>query len=214
MDKRVVRFQHCSGEIYGFFVPELCPVCGESLSHRRLEDAPVSIPSPFTDGHQAKCSFLVKPTKGTFLRDYDGKSDLHVGITSTAGMVYNYREGGVCQDMSGWEQAVSVALVQPDMYSLIDQWDHYLEHFSQADTWDPKRYNENDHNCYTFALTFINCVLITQGSRQLSKNEFTERFVLPRTKRASKYITLYQEISENHFYIVDTAQDHTQNENV
>ncbi|XP_039598986.1 MKRN2 opposite strand protein-like isoform X2 [Polypterus senegalus] len=129
-------------------------------------------------------------------------------------MVYNYRESGVCQDTSGWEQAVSVALVQPDMYSLIDQWDHYLEHFSQADTWDPKRYNENDHNCYTFALTFINCVLITQGSRQLSKNEFTERFVLPRTKRASKYITLYQEISENHFYIVDTAQDHTENDNV
>nr|XP_006631171.1 PREDICTED: MKRN2 opposite strand protein [Lepisosteus oculatus] len=206
MEKAVIKFHHCDKDIYCFFVPENCPVCGESLSCRRFEEAPVSIPSPFAGGQRAKCSFLVKPTTGEFLREYDGRSDLHVGITNTKGVVYNYNETGICRDELGWDQSVSVPLVQPDMYSLINQWDCYLEQFSSAEMWHSQRYNETEHNCYTYALTFINCVLATQGKSSLSKTEFTEKFVLPRTKRASRYITLYQEISENYFYIVDGSQ--------
>ncbi|XP_034775499.2 MKRN2 opposite strand protein-like [Acipenser ruthenus] len=209
MDKAgVIKFRHCGKDIYCFFVPEYCPVCRESLSSRtrRLEEAPVSIPNPFINGHKVTSSFLVKPTKGTFLREYDGSSDLHVGITCTKGVVYNYNEAGVCRDEHGWEQSVSIPLVQPDMYSLINQWDCYLEQFSSTDMWDPQRYEEHEHNCYTYALTFINCLLATQGKRQLTKSDFTEKFVLPRTRRASRYITLYQEISHKSFYIVDSSQ--------
>lgn len=42
-----------------------------------------------------------------------------------------------------------------------------------------------------------------QSKRVLSKDEFTQSFILPRVKRASKYTMLCQEISQNHFYIVD-----------
>ncbi|MGH0154499.1 UNVERIFIED_CONTAM: hypothetical protein FKN15_027618 [Acipenser sinensis] len=122
------------------------------------------------------------------------------------GVVYNYNEAGVCRDEHGWEQSVSIPLVQPDMYSLINQWDRYLEQFSSTDMWDPQRYEEHEHNCYTYALTFINCLLATQGKRQLTKSDFTEKFFLPRTRRASRYITLYQEISHKSFYIVDSSQ--------
>ncbi|MBN3282271.1 MKROS protein, partial [Polyodon spathula] len=214
MDKAgVIKFRHCGKDIYCFSVPECCPVCRESLSSRtrRLEEAPVSIPNPFMNGQKVTSSFLVKPTKGTFLREYDGSSDLHVGITSTKGVVYNYSEAGVCRDQHGWEQSVSIPLVQPDMYSLINQWDHYLEQFSSTDMWDPQRYEEHEHNCYTYALTFINCLLATQGKRQLTKTVFTEKFVLPRTRRASRYITLYQEISHKSFYIVDSSQRENDN---
>ncbi|MBN3287497.1 MKROS protein, partial [Polyodon spathula] len=111
------------------------------------------------------------------------------------GVVYNYSEAGVCRDEHGWEQSVS----------LINQWHHYLEQFSSTDMWDPQRYEEHKHNCYTYALTFINCLLVTQGKRQLTKTVFTEKFVLPRTRRASRYITLYQEISHKSFNIVDSS---------
>ncbi|XP_064422270.1 MKRN2 opposite strand protein isoform X2 [Latimeria chalumnae] len=150
----------------------------------------------------------MRPCGGDPLREprygeYDGSTNLHVGITNTKGIVYNYNEAGVQREGSGWDQSISVPLVQPDMYSLLDQWDQYLEQFSAAEAWLPQRYEEYDHNCYTYALTFINCVLATQGKQTLSKNQFTERFVLPKTRRASRYITLYQEILENYFYIVD-----------
>lgn len=53
------------------------------------------------------------------------------------GVVYNYTKSGVRRDREGWEHCISIMLVQPDMYNLINQWDQYLEKFSSAQMWDP-----------------------------------------------------------------------------
>ncbi|XP_069062747.1 MKRN2 opposite strand protein isoform X1 [Pleurodeles waltl] len=206
LEQGIIMLRHCEKDIYCASVPDSCPVCGQSaVASQRLEDAPVRIPSPFVNGHREKFSFLLKPTEGTFLRGYDGMSDLHVGITNSKGIVYNYNQAGVQREEWGWEQCVGVPLLQPDEYGLINLWDKYLEDFSTAETWLPHRYEEYQHNCYTYALAFVNCMLAAQGKRQkLSKNEFTEQFVLSRTRRASKYITIYQAILHDNFYIIDT----------
>ncbi|XP_023655554.2 MKRN2 opposite strand protein [Paramormyrops kingsleyae] len=217
MDKSVIRFSHCGRNIYCFSIPERCPQCGVGLGGRRLEEAPVSIPSPFSNGHKALCSFLIAPTEGHFVREFDGGSDLHTGITDTNGVVYNYTKTGVRRDEYGWERCISIPLVQPDMYNLINQWDRYLDKFSSAHMWDTQwqRFDEEKHNCYNFTLMFINCVLATEHKRALSKDEFTNAFVLPRIKRASKYSVLCREIAENHFYIVmdhkNRHGDHSEN---
>ncbi|XP_009320288.1 PREDICTED: MKRN2 opposite strand protein [Pygoscelis adeliae] len=142
------------------------------------------------------------PHRCVSFRGYDGKSDLHVGITNSNGVVYNYNEEGIHRAETGWEQCISIPLVQPDMFGLLQQWDALLEEFSVGEAWLPHRYEEHDHNCYTYALAFINSVLTAQGKRQMSKSEFTEKFVIPQTKKASKYITLHQELTANDFYIV------------
>lgn len=49
-----------------------------------------------------------------------------------------------------------------------------------------------------------------QSKRALSKDEFTQTFILPRVKRASKFTMLCQEISQNHFYIVDSPKRDSQ----
>ncbi|XP_006117689.1 MKRN2 opposite strand protein isoform X2 [Pelodiscus sinensis] len=146
-----------------------------------------------------------------FSGGYNGSSDLHVGITNTNGLVYNYNETGVHRVEHGWEQCISILLVQPDMYGLLNQWDKYLEEFSTGEAWFFHRYDEHHHNCYTYALTFINCVLAAQGKQPTSKSEFTERFVIPQTRKASKYITLYQEVAENYFYISDSPDQEKNN---
>ncbi|XP_060095846.1 MKRN2 opposite strand protein [Heteronotia binoei] len=207
----LIKISHCKKDIFFPYVPKYCPLCGQSVSCRRLEEAPVSIPSPFVNGHREKCSFLLKPTSGTFLRGYDGDSDLHVGITSTNGLVYNYSETGINRGEHGWEQCINIPLVQPDMYALLKQWDTYLEQFSATEIWLPYRYEEHIHNCYTFALTFINCVLSAQGKQQMNKSEFTEKFVIPRTRKASKYITVYKEVCKNGFYVVDRREQENDN---
>ncbi|XP_028913206.1 MKRN2 opposite strand protein isoform X1 [Ornithorhynchus anatinus] len=199
----LVRFGHCGKAIYCFSVPRSCPLCGLGVGSPKLEDAPTSISSPFADGHRQRCAFLLRPTEGTFLRDYNGSSDLHVGITSTNGIVYNYNEKGVCRDGTGWEQSVSVPLVQPDLYGLLDRWNGYLEEFSATDDWLADRYSEDQHNCYSYALKFINWMLTLEGRQPLKRNEFIEQFVVPKTRKASKFITLYQAIEDHHFYITD-----------
>ncbi|XP_007075504.1 MKRN2 opposite strand protein [Panthera pardus] len=207
--KPLIKFNHCKKYIYSFSVPLCCPLCQQVMSSRKLEEAPVSISNPFTNGHQEKCSFLLRPTQGTFLREYDGRSDLHVGITNTNGVVYNYTMHGVQRDEAGWEQSVSIPLLQPGMYGLMDQWDKYLEDFSTSGAWLPQRYEEDHHNCYSYTLTFINCVLTTEGKGQLDKGEFTEKYVVPRTRKASKYITLYRGIEEHGFYVTDCPEEET-----
>ncbi|XP_054450964.1 MKRN2 opposite strand protein isoform X2 [Pteronotus mesoamericanus] len=119
------------------------------------------------------------------------------------GVVYNYTMHGVQRDEAGWEQSVSIPLLQPGMFGLMDQWNKYLEDFSTTGAWLPHRYEEDCHNCYSYTLTFINCILTTEGKEQLDKNEFTEKFVVPRTRKASKYITLYRVIEEHGFYVID-----------
>ncbi|XP_044512789.1 MKRN2 opposite strand protein isoform X2 [Gracilinanus agilis] len=182
----VVQFRHCGKEVFGFRVPELCPVCRRPLSFGKLDEAPVSIATPLSSGHRERCAFLLRPTRGTFLSS-----------------------SGIHRDEAGWEQSISIPLLQPNMFGLMDQWDKYLEEFSATDAWSPNRYDEHCHNCYTFALTFINYILTTEGKHQLDRDEFTEKFVVPRSRRASKYITLYRAIEEHGFYITDRLDSDT-----
>uniref|UniRef100_A0A803K3V9 MKRN2 opposite strand n=1 Tax=Xenopus tropicalis TaxID=8364 RepID=A0A803K3V9_XENTR len=176
MHRELLKFSHCGWDIYCPCVPQQCPVCGEAaVSSWRLEEAPVSIPSPLVSGHSQPCSFVLRPTWGNFLGEYDGSADLHVGISSSTGTVYHYNESGVHKDSVGWEQSVSVPLVPAHQHALLHQWDSYLEEFSAADNWRPHRYQEADQNCYTFALTFINRVLLVQEKEPFSKEEFTAR---------------------------------------
>lgn len=69
--KPLIKFRHCERSIYTFSVPQCCPLCQGDVGSTRIEDAPISISDPFSNGHQEKCAFLLKPTRGTFLR-YSG----------------------------------------------------------------------------------------------------------------------------------------------
>ncbi|NXC11274.1 MKROS protein, partial [Orthonyx spaldingii] len=138
---------------------------------------------------------------------YDGHSDLHVGITDSKGVVYHYDQEGVHRAGSGWEQCISVPLVQPDMAELLLQWDQLLEEFSLEEAWLPHRYEEQQHNCFTFALAFVNRVRRGRGWEPLSKAQFSERFLLPHTRAASRYLTLLQELAHSDVYIVPLPQE-------
>uniref|UniRef100_A0A8C2WRI7 MKRN2 opposite strand protein-like N-terminal domain-containing protein n=1 Tax=Cyclopterus lumpus TaxID=8103 RepID=A0A8C2WRI7_CYCLU len=61
MDLNVIRLSHCQKEIFCFSVPEACPSCGEELRGSRLQEAPVSLPSPLSNGHKTSCCLLVAP---------------------------------------------------------------------------------------------------------------------------------------------------------
>ncbi|KAM9182531.1 MKRN2 opposite strand protein [Mergus octosetaceus] len=206
----VLRLRHCGAAIFCRRPPPLCPACGRHLRGAGLAAAPVRLPCPFRHGHRQRRALLLRPAAGSFLGGYDGRADLHVGITNGDGVVYNYDEEGIHRDEAGWEQCVSIPLVQPDMFELLQQWDKLLEEFSVGEAWLPHRYEEHDHNCYTYALAFINSILTAQGKQQMSKSEFTEKFVIPQTKNASKYITLHQELTTKDFYIVPLPDQENQ----
>uniref|UniRef100_A0A5F9D858 MKRN2 opposite strand n=1 Tax=Oryctolagus cuniculus TaxID=9986 RepID=A0A5F9D858_RABIT len=165
-----------------------CPLCLQDVGSRKLEESPPS-----------SISKPVCPTgTGRSARSCSGRRGARF-----LGVVYNYSMHGVQRDEAGWEQSLAVPLLQPNMFGLMDQWDKYLEDFSTSGAWLPHRYDEEQHNCYSYALTFINCVLATEGRQPLDKSGFTEKYVLPKTRLASKYIALYRAIAEHGFCVAD-----------
>ncbi|XP_064288277.1 MKRN2 opposite strand protein isoform X2 [Passer domesticus] len=81
----VLRVRHCRALLYCRRVPPRCPACGGDLRAAGLAAAPVRLHCPFRHGHGQPRAFLIRPTRGTFLDGYDGRSDLHVGITDSRG---------------------------------------------------------------------------------------------------------------------------------
>ncbi|XP_035242938.1 MKRN2 opposite strand protein [Anguilla anguilla] len=215
MDRTLIQFYHCNKDIYCFsdYFEHLeyksgllyCPACFGRLKFNLLE-APVSIPCPFTNGHNVPCAFNIGSMLGPLHISEDDYSELHIGITDSKGLVYNYTLAGIRRDACGWEQCISVPLVQPDRNGLKEQWDRELEKFSSLDSWAPQRFYEErkfGSSCYGFALSFINHVRAIEGQPCITRDEFTGKFVLPRIKITSKYIKIYKEITKQGFYVAD-----------
>ncbi|KAG9260358.1 MKRN2 opposite strand protein [Astyanax mexicanus] len=211
MERAVVKFRHCGRDIYTFADPQagtgtgLCPVC-QQPPVLGLLDAPVALPGPFSSGHRAPCAFLIGAREGPRSLGEWNDSELHVGISNSAGLVYNYTLSGVQIDEQGWEQCVCIQLIPPWRDSLVDSWDKELQLFSSLPTWAAERFHEEREFgscCYGFALSFINHMRSVDGKDSLSRDEFTSRHVLPRIKLASMFIRVYEEILQNGFYVND-----------
>lgn len=69
------------------------------------------------------------------------------------------------------------------------------------------RFHQDNHNCFSFCLQFINSVLAAEGRSSLSKDAFTQSYILPKMRRVGKYTTLYQHIQRHQFYMVDRRED-------
>lgn len=71
-------------------------------------------------------------------------------------------------------------------------------------------FHEDDHNCFSFCLQFLNSVLAVEGRRPLSRETLTHSFILPRMTRVSKYITLYRHIERQQYFLVDRQAEDSQ----
>lgn len=68
MDGPLIRLTHCQKEIFCLSVPAECPSCGGALTGSRLQEAPVSLPSPLTNAHKSSCCLLVAPAHDNITR--------------------------------------------------------------------------------------------------------------------------------------------------
>ncbi|XP_072296166.1 MKRN2 opposite strand protein-like [Eucyclogobius newberryi] len=212
MERSIIRLVHYRRQIFCFSVPDTCPCCGEELKGARLTDAPVSLPRPLSNAHKSRCSLVIAPAESNANREFDGAADLHTGISNTKGLVYNYTSGGVRRDPEGWEEAVVVPLVRPDMFHLLDRWDQYLERFCQNSSWDPlwTRFDDQTHNCFSFCLDFVNLVLELLGQSRQTRESFIQSHILPQMKRLWKHSAIYRRLEREGSYALDPPEDQDQ----
>ncbi|XP_013102756.2 uncharacterized protein LOC106083964 [Stomoxys calcitrans] len=177
---------------------------------------PFRLPYPFVRANQYPCAIVLRPTTGDFLNDYNNTTDLHIAVTTSTGCVVEFDRHGLrrhrTDNMSDWWQCLLVGDVPEPWY---DYWDQVLyEVCQQPDKWTVSHYHEDKHNCYTFVLTFLQALMYDKLSEAAtSKTTFCEKYIVPRTTIAGKYISLYRKLRDTGIYVHHTSH-HNKHRNV
>ncbi|XP_067007908.1 MKRN2 opposite strand protein [Anabrus simplex] len=199
-DPGILCFQHCGSKVFCYKLLENCPVCGDSLAAADFQLPPFRVPYPFVRAAQHPCCIVIKPTTGDFLNDYLNSMDLHIGVTTSAGVVVEFDKDGLQKDRTcQWRQCL---VVDGAAGPWSDHWDSTLEDVAQQKCWSSLSYNEDSFNCYTFVLTFLRNLDYGNLSKAASsRTTFCENFIVPRTTAAGKYISLYRKLCVTGCYI-------------
>ncbi|XP_014769966.1 MKRN2 opposite strand protein [Octopus bimaculoides] len=196
-DFDIIRcFQHCSNKTNIFYcrqLPTTCPLCSGDVINSDSLLPPYRIESPFIDAVRLPFAVVVKPTQGTFLQDYQNAANLHIGVTNSQGVVYEYDENGITIGSISWTCCIAVSFSDLLTNRLFEtEWDGQLARYSQDLTWVPQRYHEEDHNCFSFVTSFLKLNGVLPAD--VSKQHFLTQFLIKHTTKGSKYISLYRQI--------------------
>lgn len=157
--------------------------------------------------------------------------DLHIGVTTSAGTIVEFDQRGLrhtpaptsptslrthatpqngSSASSDWSQSLLVADAAPDAWH--EHWDEVLAAVcAQPDTWTSGRYEAHTHNCYSFVLAFLRRLDYGSLSRAAhNRTLFCERYIMPRTTAAGKYISLYRKLRDCEFYVHHQQQQQQQ----
>jgi hypothetical protein len=223
-DRSIICFRHCQSAEYVacFTLPTACPTCGRLLGRNPFKIPPFVLPNPFVSARSSPFCVVVKPTVGSFLRDYTSTSDLHVGVTDSHGVVFHFDRRGVQCSHTGWSQCLAVSVVNVRDVERQNLWSVTLTQYSLSGLWTSQRYSETANNCFDFVLGFLQLVLqptdisrggATRGSMMssavahhvASKSDFCTRLILPQTQRAARYIAVYRRLLRDGI-LVDVSQ--------
>ncbi|CAG0915801.1 unnamed protein product [Notodromas monacha] len=208
--RRIICLQHCSKKVNIFafdVVPERCPVCAKCLEDEVLHTPPFLLPYPFRSSNECPCSLVIKPSRGSFLRDYANSTDLHIGVTDSAGKTYEYDSSGLRVTRGeSWTECLPIfinadrrgptsTVARPLCPLWKERWDAAIVAVATESHWTKDRYNTENHNCFSFVLEFLRCVGVDAWTSCLrDKTSLCSAFILPVTTLAGKYISLYRQL--------------------
>ncbi|KAJ8681360.1 hypothetical protein QAD02_017147 [Eretmocerus hayati] len=197
----LIRFQHCSDTpVFCRQVPKDCPVCGHSLATLELE--PVLVPCPLVNAVHHPCSLVVRCSKGSFLDEYHALDDLHIGITDSCGVVFEYDACGLVKnDNINWQECAAISVI-PDSWETY--WDEILVDMLNDPMWQSKNYDDAKFNCFNFVTSFLE-KLKFKDLQFLNKEELCEAFILPKIQTILKYAIIYKHLKNQDFFMQDRA---------
>ncbi|XP_054921982.1 MKRN2 opposite strand protein isoform X1 [Dermacentor andersoni] len=202
-DLAILCFQHCEkrANVLCLRLPKCCPICGLELENAELRVPPFRIPYPFRNTQKSPCCVVIKPSKGDFLHLHSSSLDLHTGVTDSNGQVHEYdKEGLKVAKQPMWSQCIAVPVITDEGTAWHEFWDYTLSVTESQDAWDSKRYNETEHNCYSFVIAFLRNLQIPQLRPSLKdKLTFSSDFLVPKTRNVARYIALYRKLLQDEF---------------
>ncbi|XP_055928798.1 MKRN2 opposite strand protein-like [Argiope bruennichi] len=204
-DPGIICYQHCQKKekVFSFTLPDVCNFCNVELSNTELRIPPFRIPYPFRDATKEQNSVVIKPTNGDFLHNYKNSSDLHIGVTDSTGFIYEYDVNGITRSKNqSWLQSLPIKVLDRMNSSLKYHWDEVLYSVYNQNSWTAERYDSEDHNCYSFVLTFLKSLCLQELQPFLcNKTIFCQQFVSPQARIAAKYISLFRQLKNQNIVV-------------
>lgn len=159
---------------------------------------PFVVPYPYINAAHQSTSIVVRPSQGDFLKDYHIANDLHIGITNSEGIVFEYdKEGIIINDWSKWINCILLTIVPS---SWEDHWNETLKIMLKDSKWKSENYDESSMNCFNFVLEFIHN-LQYMGMKFISKEDMCNKLILPKIQEAIKYNSLFKKLQTNKYFV-------------
>ncbi|XP_015173802.1 PREDICTED: MKRN2 opposite strand protein [Polistes dominula] len=199
MDPGIICFRHCNiKNVFCKTIPEECPLCKEFIVNFRIE--PFRIPYPFTNATSQSTSIVIKPSRGTFLDNYEINDLLHIGVINSSGNLFEFdRYGLIINNFAQWTSCIAIEVV-PSSWNYY--WDEILNIMRQDSKWKPINYNEDTMNCFNFVREFLYKLNYTNLQFKSAENMCRE-LILPKLHEAVRYITLYKKLKYGEYFISD-----------
>ncbi|XP_049536566.1 MKRN2 opposite strand protein [Anopheles darlingi] len=199
----LICFRHCGNTIFVRETVSICPLCSDPLSSN-LESPPLTLSCPFVRASQYPAAIVLRPSSGDFLCSFQNQHNLHIAVTSVEGDIVEYDIDGLTKQSGknnrAWDQCLLIAQVPEGWY---DRWDEVLAAETVRDlVWTKDAYQEQNHNCYSFVLSFLRSLEYNDFSDCChDKLLFSEKFIVPKTKTAAKYITIHRKLQTCPYWI-------------
>lgn len=196
-DPGILCFNHCNSKnIFCKSVPVICPLCESSIVDYIV--APFLIPYPYKNAVYYPSYLVIRPSKGSFLNDYNIFDDLHIGITNSEGIVFEYDTAGIIvNDRSKWTDCIALKMIPS---SWDNQWDKSLDAMLKDIKWKSENYNDVTMNCFNFVIEFINNLQYAD-MRFVNKEDICDKLILPKIQEAIKYNSLFKKLKLNKYFI-------------
>ncbi|CAL7947744.1 unnamed protein product [Xylocopa violacea] len=196
-DSNILCFRHCcANSIFCKSVPEICPICQLCIVDYKIE--PFLVPYPYTNAiHEENC-VVIRPSQGNFLNDYHIINDLHIGITNSQGIVFEYdKQGLIINDYSKWTKCIAISLIPP---SWGNHWNETLKIMLKDPKWRSDNYDESLMNCFNFVIEFLNNLKYINVC-YVNKETICEKLILPKIKDALKYNSVSMKLKTSDIFI-------------
>ncbi|OAD60792.1 hypothetical protein WN48_04559 [Eufriesea mexicana] len=196
-DLKIVCFRHCcSKSVFCKSVPKVCPIC--QLCIADYKTMPFLVPYPYTNAAYEPNSIVVRPAYGNFLNNYHIVNDLHIGITNSEGIVFEYdKKGLILNDNTKWMNCIAVNII-PSSWDCY--WNKTLKLMLKDSKWKSENYDEILMNCFNFVIEFINN-LKYMDVNFINKETICEKLILPKLKDALTYNSLVMKLKSTEFLI-------------
>lgn len=176
----------------------------------------ITLPFPFRDGSNVKYDFVLIPSRGSFLSDFNNKIGLHIGITRETGQILEYDSQGLkCTGPHNerWACSQQLNFVKSLLGQDVEKEPHIQLAWKQSfetllackdSRFTDQGYDSTQNNCFDFVLQFVMTWLdFLNGRYQLDeemrekiqeKTKFCQYFIVPETHKTAKYISLYRKL--------------------